>query len=282
MTETSIEKKISSALLVLLLAIFSASLVDSVYADVPMVNSVKPWTRSSDSHTVLNITVTHRDYYTGHYVDWVQVDVNGTVDNVDLSPPQPINLPFLVQYDMGIVSGTSTIRARAHCTLHGSGAWTSPTGLGDDAARVGGIFNPNATVQADANLVLQIMIFLVLAVGFFVARAKRNFQRHGLIMGVAVGLHTISILIVMVPSLAASRGLFADLYTGLALVVLSHAVLGSLVEILGIYLVVTWALKGKSAQACFKRKTTMRATVLLWLVELIAGIYTYILLYTPA
>jgi len=278
MTERSIEEKISSALLLLLLAIFSTSLVDSVYADVPMVNSVKPWTRSSDSHTVLNITVTHRDYYTGHYVDWVQVDVNGTVDNVDLSPPQPINLPFLVQYDMGIVSGTSTIRARAHCTLHGSSAWASPTGLGD-TARAGGIFNPNATVQADANLVFQIVIFLFLAVGFLVAKAKRSFQKHGLIMGIAVGLHTVSILIVMVPSLAASRGLFADLYASLSLVVLSHAILGSLVEILGIYLVGAWAINRKNVKACFKRKTPMRATVFLWLLELIGGAYTYILLY---
>ncbi len=285
MIRNSIEKKFSGTLIVLLLVVVLASLVDSVFADVPVVNTIEPWTRSSDNHTVLNITITHRNYYSGHYVDWIQVDVNGTVSTVDLSPPQPVNLPFVVQYDLGLVSGSSTIRTMAHCNLHGSSAWSGSVELDDDLgddSRAGGLFNPNATVQADVNLVFQIVIFLVLAVGLLMAKARRSFQKHGLILGVAVGLHTVSILIVMVPSLVASRGLFADLSTGLALVVLSHAVLGSLVEILGIYLVGTWAANRKNIQACYKRKTAMRATVLLWLVELITGIYAYVLLYVPA
>jgi len=277
----SIESKVLSTLLVLLLVVVSSSIVDSVFADVPVVNTIEPWTRPSDSHTILNIIVTHHDYYSGHYVDWIQVDVNGAVNTVDLSPPQPVNLPFVVHYDMGLVSGTPTVRARAHCTLHGSSAWSSPSESGDDS-QAGGLFNPNATVQADANLVFQIVIFLFLAVGFLMAKAKRSFQNHGLIMGVAVGLHTVAILIVMVPSLAASRGLFADLFASLTLVVLSHAIIGSLVEVLGIYLVGTWAANRKNEQACYKRKTAMRATVMLWLVELIIGVYTYILLYAPA
>jgi len=276
-----IEKKIAGMFLILLFAVISAALIGSVSADVPIVNTIKPWTRSSDSHTVLNITVTHHNYYSGHYVDWIQVDVNGAVNTIDLSPPQPVNLPFVVQYDMGLVSGTPTVRAMAHCNLHGSSVWTSSSESGDNA-RVGGLFNPNATVQADTNLVFQIVIFLFLAIGLLMAKAKRSFQKHGLIMGIAVGLHTISILIVMVPSLAASRGLFADLFASLALVVLLHAILGSLVEVLGIYLVATWATNRKNVQACFKRKTAMRATVMLWLLELIIGVYTYILLYAPA
>jgi len=282
MTRNLIEKKISSTLLILLLVVISASIINSVSADVPVVNTIEPWTRPSDSHTVLNITVTHNNYYSGHYVDWIEVDVDGAVDTINLSPPQPVNLPFIAEYDMGLVSGTPTVRARAHCNLHGSSAWSSPSGLDDDLgdySRIGGLFNPNATVQADANLVFQIVIFLVLAVGFLMAKAKRSFQNHGLIMGVAVGLHTVSILIVMVPSLVASSGLFADLYAGLSLVLLSHAILGSLVEILGIYLVGAWATNRKNVQACFKRKTVMRAAVLLWLLELIGGAYTYILLY---
>ena len=285
MTRKSIEKKLSSALIILLIAMVCAFSVGSVFADVPVVNSIEPWTRSSDNHAVLNITITHRNYYTGHYVDRVQVDVDGTVSTVDLSPPQPVNLPFVVQYDLGLVTGSSTIRAMAHCNLHGSSAWSSYVESDDDLgdnSRASGFFNPNATVQADVNLVFQIVIFLVLAVGLLMAKARRSFQKHGLILGVAVGLHTVSILIVMVPSLVASRGLFADLSTNLALVMLSHAVLGSLVEILGIYLVGAWAANPKNVQACYKRKTAMRATVLLWLVELITGIYAYVLLYVSA
>ena len=272
-------KLLVTSLFLLLVAAFS--LVDPVFGDVPVVNAVEPWTRSSDNHVLLNITVTHNNYFSGHYVDWVQVDVNGTLNPVNLSPPQPVNLPLVVQYDVGLVSGNPTVRAKAHCNVHGSSAWSGSVEVGE-VSRVGGLFNPNATVQADANLLFQIAVFLVLAAGLLMAKAKQSFQKHGLIMGIALGVHTIAIVVGMVPSMLASRGLFEDWSAGLALVMLSHAVLGSIVEILGIYLVGAWAANRKNVQACYKRKTAMRATLLLWLVELIAGIYAYVLLYVPA
>lgn len=278
MGTNSVGRVLLGILFLLLFAAFSVT--DPVLGDVPAVNSVEPGIRSSDNHTILNITVTHNNYYSGHFVDWIQVDVSGTINTVNLSPPQPVNLPFLVQYDMGLVSDNPTVRVMAHCNLHGSGAWSGSVEVGE-VSQVGGLFNPNATVQADVNLLFQIAIFLVLAVGLLIAKAKHGFQKHGSIMGIALGLHTISILVVMVPSMLASRGLFEDLSASLALVVLSHAILGSLVEIFGIYLVGLWAVNRTNVQACSKRKRTMQATLLLWLIELMIGIYAYVLLYAP-
>jgi uncharacterized membrane protein YozB (DUF420 family) len=99
-------------------------------------------------------------------------------------------------------------------------------------------------------------------------------------MGLAVVLHTVSIFVVMVPSLLASRGLFGDLLNRLALVVLSHAVLGSFVEVLGLYLLSVLALNRGVTKACFRNKMIMRVTFVLWVVELIVGVYVYFLLYT--
>jgi uncharacterized membrane protein YozB (DUF420 family) len=61
----------------------------------------------------------------------------------------------------------------------------------------------------------------------------------------------------------------------------SHAALGILVEILGAYLVLIWAMHPKDVQPCFKRKTVMRVVLVCWLIELILGAYVYILLYVP-
>ena len=269
------------------LFLLASVLVDTAFADVPVVNSVKPWTRTSDNHVILNITITHHDYYTGHYVDWAQVDIDGAIDAINLSPPQPLNQPFVTQYDMGIVIGNPTVRAMAHCNLHGSSGWSTPVQIGGDnggngGTSGGGLFNPNAPLSADLTLLLQIVIFLVLLAGFGMAKAKRDFTKHGAIMGVAVALHTISIFIVMVPSLLRSGGLFENLYSNLPLALASHAALGILVEILGAYLVLAWAQHPKDAKPCFKRKSAMRVVIVCWLIDLILGAYVYVLLYVPA
>jgi uncharacterized membrane protein YozB (DUF420 family) len=81
--------------------------------------------------------------------------------------------------------------------------------------------------------------------------------------------------------LMASKGLFADPLNRLALTILPHSVLGSIVEILGIYFLSVWASNRGVSKACFKNKMTMKATIVLWVIELILGIYIYILLYVP-
>jgi uncharacterized membrane protein YozB (DUF420 family) len=132
---------------------------------------------------------------------------------------------------------------------------------------------------ADLSLLLQVAILLVLLASLWF-KFKRSYLRHGISMGMAVVLHTISIFALMVPSLLASRGLFGDLLNRLALVVLSHAVLGSLVEVMGLILLSMLVLNRGVTKACFRNKMIMRVTLVLWVVELIVGVYVYFLLYT--
>jgi uncharacterized membrane protein YozB (DUF420 family) len=144
-----------------------------------------------------------------------------------------------------------------------------------------GLFNIYATPLADVDLLFQVAILLILTVGWGFKR-RHSYAKHGIIMGIAVALHTILIFAVMVPSLMASTGLFANLLNRLALTILPHSVLGSIVEILGIYFLSVWASNRGLSKACFKNKMIMKVTIVLWIAELILGIYVYILLYVPS
>jgi uncharacterized membrane protein YozB (DUF420 family) len=141
-----------------------------------------------------------------------------------------------------------------------------------------GLFNPYAPLLSDVNLLFQLAILCVIALGI-VFRFKRLRLKHGTTMGTALVLHTFSIFAIMVPSLAGSVGLFRNPFVPLALAILLHAVLGSLVEVLGIYLVVVWALGHWNAKVCFRNKRVMDVTLISWLMELTLGIYVYILYY---
>lgn len=144
-----------------------------------------------------------------------------------------------------------------------------------------GLFNIYATFLADVNLSLQVAILLILTVGCGFKR-RHNYVKHGIIMGIAVALHTILIFVTMLPSLMASTGLFANLLNRLTLTILPHSILGSIVEILGIYLLSIWASNRRVSKACFKKKMIMKATIALWAAELFLGVYIYILLYIPS
>jgi desulfoferrodoxin (superoxide reductase-like protein) len=100
------------------------------FANVPTVTSVVAWTRQSDNHTILNITVVHTGYFSGHYVDWVKVNISGTVQTMNLTDSSPVDQTssstFVVPYDMGVLSDTPTTQAQANCIVHGPSPW-SPT-----------------------------------------------------------------------------------------------------------------------------------------------------------
>jgi uncharacterized membrane protein YozB (DUF420 family) len=141
-----------------------------------------------------------------------------------------------------------------------------------------GIFNAGAPFLSDFNLIFQVVIaaFLVLAL---LAIARRKYRIHGAIMGCCIVLNTISIFAIMVPSLKSLDGLINGLSTRLSLLVVTHAIFGSAVEILGILLVVAWVFNGTRVDNCFRRKHLMTATIILWILELVLGVYVYTTLY---
>ncbi len=144
-----------------------------------------------------------------------------------------------------------------------------------------GLFNANAPLLSDLNLLFQIAILIFLIAGLLIVKLRRRFMKHGALMGLATALNTISIVVVMMPSLLSFRDLSSMPFTGPALVVVVHTILGSLVEILGIWLVGAWAFRRQEIKACAKRRNIMRATIFLWVLALFLGIYVYIMLYVP-
>jgi uncharacterized membrane protein YozB (DUF420 family) len=144
------------------------------------------------------------------------------------------------------------------------------------------------------NLILQAIILVVLGLAIY-ARLKHSIVKHAMLMGSGIVLHTVAIVAIMVPSLLSMGVLLRNQPIGFALLTISHATVGSLVEIIGIWLVATWVLlplRGSaratwrsntaSVEKCFKRKNVMRVTIALWLMEMILGIFIYMMLYLPA
>ncbi len=119
-------KKSLFVMLFLALLMTASFQIKLVLADVPTVESVEPWTSGTD--TILNITVRHNSPTTSHYVNKVEVDVDGAIQNIDL-PSTPVQSAptFVVQFNMGELTTTPTVKARANCNLHGwSFSWSDP------------------------------------------------------------------------------------------------------------------------------------------------------------
>lgn len=112
--------KSSVVILLMVLTITIAFESRPALATIPSLDTPIPWT--SGTHTILNITIHHDTTLLpspDHYINQVEVDIDGTPHLINLtnSPQQP-QFSFIVQYDMGEVTGTPMVQARAHCTFH--------------------------------------------------------------------------------------------------------------------------------------------------------------------
>jgi hypothetical protein len=67
---------------------------------------------------------------------------------------------------------------------------------------VTGLLGIIAPLEVDLNLILQIVMFIILGVGFYYKTAK-NYRMHVSLMGMAVIFHVISFVTVMEPRLRA-------------------------------------------------------------------------------
>lgn len=109
--------------------LISVCQVAPVFADVPAVTGITAWTRQSDNHTILNITVVHNGYFLGHYVNWVQVNVSDAFQAMSINDSSPVDQTvsstFVVPYDIGVVSDNPTVSAQVYCIVHGSSSWSA-------------------------------------------------------------------------------------------------------------------------------------------------------------
>jgi hypothetical protein len=130
------------------------------------------------------------------------------------------------------------------------------------------------------SLILQIVILFLLVLGLPLVRGiktRKNLIRHGYLTVAALILHTILILIVMVPSFTSSLGEVGELSAISLFTVWSHAVLGTTAEVSGIILVGAWLSKPTSRMNCAKMKKWMTPTFIIWAISIINGAIVHIL-----
>ena len=142
-----------------------------------------------------------------------------------------------------------------------------------------GIFTANSHLGADVNLILQIVMLLLLIIGLFYKK-KRKFKMHGVLMLIAVILHVLTFLVVMGPPFYESFNYYITATSDLSVqTTLAHAVPGAIAMIMGIILVVAWAIRPSNVARCSRLKRLMDVTLLLWLISLLFGIATYFVFY---
>jgi len=133
-----------------------------------------------------------------------------------------------------------------------------------------GLFGTGAPITSDLNLLLQILIFVLLAVGskFGRKKTKISLKRHERVMKTAVGLNTISIFLIMGPSLLANFNLALEepLVIGFPLTLVHHS-FGLAAEILGVVLIF---------RKFGKVRIWMRLNLLLWIVTFALGVLFYL------
>jgi plastocyanin/uncharacterized membrane protein YozB (DUF420 family) len=144
-----------------------------------------------------------------------------------------------------------------------------------------GFLGTGATFRADLNLVIQITMGLALLVGMFLARRKR-FRAHKYCQSSVMLLNLVMIFLIMAPSFhkQVEPQLPGGLKEAYYLVPYVHAALGTVAEVLGIYIVLVAATKLVPGKLRFKRyKPWMRTELVLWWLVVVIGVCTYYVWY---
>jgi uncharacterized membrane protein YozB (DUF420 family) len=142
-----------------------------------------------------------------------------------------------------------------------------------------GIFGTKAFLQPDINLILQITIIAILAIGYSYKR-RGKIRRHAFTMTIGTILHSISFFSFMGPVLAENLNfIYAEISTPLVISIVSHALAGMVVLLLSSGLVIFWLSKFSDITLCFKRKRVMNFVFYLWIISVIVGTIGYLFAY---
>lgn len=144
-----------------------------------------------------------------------------------------------------------------------------------------GFLGSGATFRADLNLVVQVAMGLALLVGMSLAKRKK-FREHKYCQSSVMLLNLLMIFLIMAPSF--HKQLQPQVPGGLKeayyLVPYVHATLGTIAELLGLYIVLVAGTKMIPRKLRFKRyKPWMRTELALWWLVVLIGIATYCLWY---
>lgn len=132
---------------------------------------------------------------------------------------------------------------------------------------------------ATVTLAIQFFVLVLLVAGYGFKRQKK-YRRHGVLMFTAVVLHLITVLIIMVPSFGVIVFTDTGLSATITVYTIIHGVLGLTTLVLGSWITLSWRFR-QSLQYCSPKKLVMRATLILWVITIAAGIVMYFSLYNP-
>jgi hypothetical protein len=111
-------KKILALFLLVMSAIICFSINPVSAAQTLNIDSIVPYTRGTD--TILNITITHQsplalpgEWVDLDYVDHIEIEIDGAFPYITVNTADYQLTHFTVQYNMGEISGTPTVRVRA-------------------------------------------------------------------------------------------------------------------------------------------------------------------------
>ena len=142
---------------------------------------------------------------------------------------------------------------------------------------MGGFLGTGAPLKSDLNLAIQFCMGVALLAGMMLAR-RRHYRAHALCQGTVMMLNLALIASIMAPSfwLGVVPSLPAGLrqpYYGLSTL---HAVLGTIAQLLGLYIVLRAGTNLLPPALRFQNyKLWMRTELALWWVVIVFGLFTY-------
>jgi uncharacterized membrane protein YozB (DUF420 family) len=140
-----------------------------------------------------------------------------------------------------------------------------------------GFLGTGATLGSDLNLIVQLLMGLALVLGMILAR-RGFFRAHALCQTSVVLLNFLFIASIMLPPFARDivPGLPRRLDQAYYLLPTLHALLGTIAQLLGLYIVIRAGTNLLPEKLRFQNyKAWMRTTLVLWWSVIIIGIATY-------
>jgi hypothetical protein len=131
----------------------------------------------------------------------------------------------------------------------------------------------------NVSLMLQVTILFLLIIGLPSLRGRdsnRNASPHGYYTILALVLHTILTIMIMVPTFSNGIGELSNLPPLYLINVVSHAILGTIAEVMGLIIIFYWVLKSPKKMQCVKMRRWMMPLFIIWVISLINGALIHI------
>jgi hypothetical protein len=130
------------------------------------------------------------------------------------------------------------------------------------------------------SIVLQVSILFLLILGLNTVKGgtagKRNLELHGYLTILALVMHTLLTFFIMIPAHINELGKLSEVSFGTGFLVWSYVLLGSVVEILGFRVVLSWVSKPLSDLACLRVKKLMLPLFVIWEISAFIGVFIQI------